>query len=207
MEVRDIPEIQEIGQYIRNMKLKRKLFGGCDRESVLSHLCSVTGKYEAILAKQQETLAQKNEEYDSLHSRCAELERQQAESIAMIQKQQKLLNHVKEREQLLRQQYDRLDQFIKTIEQMRGELLQKAKEEAEKEVRTIQQAIEQKRKTAAELTRQCEEQRAKLDGYTCQITQTKEKITTQLQSLLCQIDGKTKNEPPFQIVVNHEKSG
>ena len=50
-QIRNLPEIQAIAQYLRDMKLKKNLFGGCDKESVLDCILEVTKKYEAILVE------------------------------------------------------------------------------------------------------------------------------------------------------------
>jgi DNA anti-recombination protein RmuC len=49
MELRKIPEINEIAEYLRTMKFKMKLFGGCDMESVLDHFAAVSEKYNTII--------------------------------------------------------------------------------------------------------------------------------------------------------------
>ena len=61
-QIRNLPEIQEIAQYLRGMKLKKKLFGGCDEESVLNYILEVTKKYEAILVGLFAQLEQKDQE-------------------------------------------------------------------------------------------------------------------------------------------------
>ena len=48
--LRQLPEIREIASYLRNMTFKRKVFGGCDPESVLNHLYQVTAQYETIIS-------------------------------------------------------------------------------------------------------------------------------------------------------------
>jgi len=50
-QIRNLPEMQAIAQYLRDMNLKKNLFGGCDKESVLRCILEVTKKYEAILVE------------------------------------------------------------------------------------------------------------------------------------------------------------
>ena len=50
MEIRQMPAIQEIAEYLRNMTFKRKWFGGCDLEDVLDHFSDVTQKYELVIS-------------------------------------------------------------------------------------------------------------------------------------------------------------
>ena len=49
-ELRCMPEIQAIAEYLRGMKFKKKLMGGCSTESVLDHLSAITLQYEAIIS-------------------------------------------------------------------------------------------------------------------------------------------------------------
>ena len=48
--LRQLPEIQNIAEYLRNMTFRKKLFGGVDAESVLEHFSAVTLQYEAIIS-------------------------------------------------------------------------------------------------------------------------------------------------------------
>jgi len=47
--IRRMPEIQKIGEFLRKMKFKKKVFGGCDEESVLDTILEVTEMYEKII--------------------------------------------------------------------------------------------------------------------------------------------------------------
>jgi len=49
-ELRSMPEIQAIAEYLRGMKFKKQLMGGCGMESVLDHLSAITLQYEAIIS-------------------------------------------------------------------------------------------------------------------------------------------------------------
>jgi len=48
--LRQLPEIQNIAEYLRNMEFRKKLVGGVDAESVLEHFSAVTLQYEAIIS-------------------------------------------------------------------------------------------------------------------------------------------------------------
>jgi len=48
-ELRQMPEIQNIAEYLRGMSFRKKAFGGCDVESVYEHFSTVTQMYEAII--------------------------------------------------------------------------------------------------------------------------------------------------------------
>lgn len=50
MDVRNMPEIQAIAEYLRSMTFKRKAFGGADPENVLDHFTNVTLQYEAVVS-------------------------------------------------------------------------------------------------------------------------------------------------------------
>jgi len=48
--LRQLPEIQNIAEYLRGMEFRKKFFGGVDAESVLEHFSAVTLQYEAIIS-------------------------------------------------------------------------------------------------------------------------------------------------------------
>jgi len=50
MELRHMPEIASIAEYLRSMTFKRRLLGGCDPENVYDHLSVVSLQYEAIIS-------------------------------------------------------------------------------------------------------------------------------------------------------------
>jgi|GEM_PF-5832819 len=49
-ELRGMPEIQAIAEYLRGMKFKKQLMGGCSMEGVLDHLSAITLQYEAVIS-------------------------------------------------------------------------------------------------------------------------------------------------------------
>jgi len=49
-ELRQMPEIQNIAEYLRGMTFRKKTFGGYDIESVYEHFSAVTQMYEAIIS-------------------------------------------------------------------------------------------------------------------------------------------------------------
>ena len=49
-DVRQIPEMQAIANYLQGMTFKRKPVGGVDADSVLQHFSQVAQQYEAIIA-------------------------------------------------------------------------------------------------------------------------------------------------------------
>ena len=49
-DLRELPAIQNIAEYLRTMTFRKKLFGGYDSESVLEHFSAVTLQYEAIIS-------------------------------------------------------------------------------------------------------------------------------------------------------------
>ena len=66
-QVRQLPEIEAIEQYLREMQFKKKLIGGCTEESVLDCFAEVTKKYEAILVMLFAQQERKDCEIASLH--------------------------------------------------------------------------------------------------------------------------------------------
>lgn len=52
MEEKLIPEVQEIAEYLRVMKFKKKVVGGCDKDDVLMHMEKVTQMYDKVIDSQ-----------------------------------------------------------------------------------------------------------------------------------------------------------
>ena len=77
-DIRHLPEIQAIAEYLRNMEFKRKLIGGVSADDVLSHFSIITLQYEAVISAcmaQSEEYVQQN---TGLRSRISQLERDNA---------------------------------------------------------------------------------------------------------------------------------
>ena len=77
-EIRNLPEIQVIAEYLRNMKFRRKLFGGCDEASVLDHIEKITLQYEAILSAHAAQREDDARELAELRARLARSEQENA---------------------------------------------------------------------------------------------------------------------------------
>ncbi|MDR1805439.1 MAG: hypothetical protein LBQ80_01525 [Clostridium sp.] len=48
--IRQMPEIRGIADYLRKMRFKKRVFGGCDEENVLDHISEITLMYEDLIA-------------------------------------------------------------------------------------------------------------------------------------------------------------
>ena len=82
-----IPEMLEIADYLKNMKIKTQYFGGYDKENVLEHFEEVNGMYEGLIGRIQEESEQHlnrvneleeelSESKAAYETRCRELEKQ-----------------------------------------------------------------------------------------------------------------------------------
>ena len=78
MDIRQMPEIQAIAEYLRNMKFKRKRFGGVDPESVLDHFSEITLQYEAIVSAYAMQCGRHAAQSVEFQSRIARMEREHA---------------------------------------------------------------------------------------------------------------------------------
>ena len=85
-DLREIHGVANVTEYLRNMDLSRKLFGGCDYQEVWDHFAEVTQRYNRILRsllpmrKQameafelQDRLERMSREYEALSRHCDEL--------------------------------------------------------------------------------------------------------------------------------------
>ena len=67
--LRQLPEIQNIAEYLRTMEFRKKLIGGVDAGSVLEHFSAVTLQYEAVVSafmRQAEAYARRLAEAEAL---------------------------------------------------------------------------------------------------------------------------------------------
>ena len=82
-----IPETQGIEEYLRSMKFRRKLLGGCDRESVLDHFSAVTLQYEDVVSS---CLARSEQQSGQIAALSAALARARQENAAQAAAQERL---------------------------------------------------------------------------------------------------------------------
>lgn len=80
-DVRHLPEIQMIAEYMKNMKFKRKVFGGVDTESVLDHFSQVSQQFEAIISAYAARSEKSAREMYELQARFAEYDQYYRDAI------------------------------------------------------------------------------------------------------------------------------
>jgi len=78
MELRHVPEILAIVEYLQNMEFRRKVFGGIDVESVLDHISEITLQYDAILSNSDEQYNEQARQVAMLEATMAQAERDNA---------------------------------------------------------------------------------------------------------------------------------
>jgi len=77
-ELRQMPEIQSIAVYLRSMEFKKKMFGGCETESVLDHFSAVSLQYEAIISAYLQQCVQQGRQIASMETYLAQLKQENA---------------------------------------------------------------------------------------------------------------------------------
>lgn len=85
MELRQMPEIQNIAEYLRNMEFKKKAFGGCAVESVLEHFSAVTQQYESIISAYMLQAQKQAQQTAILQGQLKQKERELATATAKLQ--------------------------------------------------------------------------------------------------------------------------
>ena len=70
-DLRELPEIQNIAEYLRGMTFRKKAFGGYDIESVYEHFSAVTLQYEAIISAYMRQVDQYARQLAELQARAA----------------------------------------------------------------------------------------------------------------------------------------
>ena len=108
-DLRYIPEILAIAEYLQNMKFKHKMFGGVSTESVLDHFSQVTLQYEAIVSAY---LAQCGEQTLQIAGLQGELERARQETAAGDAYCKRLAQWYEEAAARLREQNGQLRQLL-----------------------------------------------------------------------------------------------
>ena len=77
-ELRRMPEILAIAEYLQNMKFKRKTFGGVDTDSILEHISFVTLRYEEIILGCLARNGEQAWQIGQLQGRLAQIEQENA---------------------------------------------------------------------------------------------------------------------------------
>jgi len=103
MELRQIPEIQKITEYLRDMEFKKKKFGGYSLESVLDHFDKITLMYERYITKLLDQITWQAEQNAAV----------QAEIMSRQQETQMKCD-------ALRRRYDRQAQLLEELQKPRG---------------------------------------------------------------------------------------
>ena len=52
-EVRELPEVREILQYMKNITFRKKVFFGYDKDDAMDHIASINQMYETAMRKLQ----------------------------------------------------------------------------------------------------------------------------------------------------------
>ena len=66
MDVRSMPEIKEIVEFLKNMEFKKKAVGGCDQEDVLDHMDRVVRMYHNVVESLNDKLTEEKNRGDHL---------------------------------------------------------------------------------------------------------------------------------------------
>ena len=113
--VRNMPEILAIVEYLQNMKFKRKVFGGVDSENVLDHFSQVTLQYEAIVSAYMAQCEQQAKEIVEQQFRLAETEQSNAADTAWNQYYKDLVQWYEETNAGLQAQNKQMQQQLVTL--------------------------------------------------------------------------------------------
>lgn len=190
---RSLPEVQQISEYLRTMKFKKRALGGCDEEDVLKHFERVVGLYERAMENQQSELV----------CREAELEQQRASFEAQVQARQAELEAVGStrsqeveqelalRRESLEQEYrakaDELLTSLTQIERLTEDAKAKATMEASAivaEARQEGERIEREAQVKAfEAEKACKEAQARLEQLETAYEMKTREIETAVQQL------------------------
>jgi len=116
MELRQMPEIQKIAEYLRSMTFKKKLIGGCDTESVLDHFSVVTEKYENIILSILAQYGQHTQQNAVLQS---ELSQRKQMDVNIANRMREIINQY---DRVIDSLYQQRDQQARQISMLKSEL-------------------------------------------------------------------------------------
>jgi len=86
-ELRQLPELTSIAEYLRTMRFKKKLLGGCDTENVLDHFSVVALQYEAVISA---CMAHNGQQAGRVAALEAELARREQENALYAENQRRM---------------------------------------------------------------------------------------------------------------------
>lgn len=112
VELRHVPEILAIVEYLQGMEFKRRGFGGVDLESVLDHISMITLQYDAILSKCDEQYCEQVRQAAMLEAALAQAERHNA---ARDSYNRELVQWYTNANASLQAQYDQLYQQVMVL--------------------------------------------------------------------------------------------
>jgi len=155
MELRQMPEIQKIADYLRSMTFKKKLIGGCDTESVLDHFSVVTEKYENIILSILAQYGQHTQQNAVLQS---ELSQRKQMDVNIANRMKEIINQY---DRVIDSLYQQRDQQARQISMLKSELEKRRYSDGLNGPR--RQELEQ---SIARLTAQCHSDIEKLANMT-----------------------------------------
>lgn len=212
-------DMQEIAEYLKQMKFKKKIVGGCDKESVLDHFEEVTHKYEKIIINMQEKLKGKEEQLCNIQKQLEEERQGRKKETDLIEEQKEIVEEAKQIQEEYLEKSDQMARMLGQIDNIRAGILEKAKSEAEETIKAVKseagEILQEARQQAYEEQRRMDElvhSRAELEKeYRDKLLKTRQATQIfcgQVQGVLEQIkilDGQDAMEEVLQMEKVHGK--
>lgn len=167
LDLKDIPQLLQVSEYLRTMKFKKRAVGGCDEEDVLKHFERVVSLYaEAIDLVREEALRWRRE----VSVRKSSLEKVQAQihlapfgSAQAVEIEQQLAERLEELDREYYAKSERLSASLKRIDRISRESADRARAEADaliakarQEAERIEREAESKMREAERIEREAE---------------------------------------------------
>lgn len=175
LDLKDIPQLLQVSEYLRTMKFKKRAVGGCDEEDVLKHFERVVSLYaEAIDLVREEALRWRRE----VSVRKSSLEKVQAQihlapfgSAQAVEIEQQLAERLEELDREYYAKSERLSASLKRIDRISRESADRARAEADaliakarQEAERIEREAESKMREAERIEREAERIRTEAEA-------------------------------------------
>lgn len=149
-EITSAPSVDEITEYLSNMKFRRKLFGGYRKESVLENISKVSDMYRAVIVELTDSLNTANAGNKELEARLLKLTESNEAMNTVLQRQS---DEVQTEKSKYRQKYDEVLKALDAVESTKKAIEEQAKRKADAYILDAKQKVMNETMTLRDLER------------------------------------------------------
>ncbi|MFR4987968.1 hypothetical protein [Anaerotruncus colihominis] len=131
-EVRELPEVREILQYMKNITFRKKVFFGYDKDDAMDHIASINQMYETAMRKLQK---RSEKDIEKLRQELEQQKKQVAQLTSSYQGEKEKLSRLESEREVERTEYLQMAQVMEQIAKAQQGILDQARQEADQILR------------------------------------------------------------------------